>query len=162
VTPARAENDSFFVPPPPVSIAAAAAMPGVSDGTAVIDVEGDDCEDDGGGFACPRSWSSFSPAPTVFDTDIEEMHALSAGDPTPSTVWLIDSGASKHMTGSLDLIEDQQPLTTEVKIYGISKEPLIATAKGNVVLKSVVDDRVHRLTLSDVLAYSTTSCRSPA
>ena len=84
----------------------------------------------------------------VFNT---EDALISAEKQAEAPVWLIDSGASKHMTGTLDHMVDRQPLAKALKVYGIGPDPLMATVKGNVALTSVVDGRVHRLKLRDVL-----------
>ena len=73
-----------------------------------------------------------------------------------SRVWIIDSGASSHMTNNRDWIEDYISDETQVSIADGSF--VTSEGHGNVSLEAVVDGKTSEVILEDVLYVPSFKC----
>ena len=68
----------------------------------------------------------------------------------PSGSWILDSGASAHMTDNLESLEDTRPISTSVTIG--NGEEVYATAIGTAAINAeLADGSLNRITLCDTL-----------
>ena len=68
-----------------------------------------------------------------------------------SCPWLLDSGATSHMTNDSSILRDSVELQSPIKIKLANGDVDYAIAKGNVRLKVNVNNQVRCITLFDVL-----------
>ena len=77
---------------------------------------------------------------------VHEFHRIEISQPHER--WLLDSGASKHMTNDIKMVQDLVTLNDSVKIRDGST--LKVTHKGRVVLQK---DKKHKMQVSNVLMF---------
>lgn len=67
-----------------------------------------------------------------------------------STDWWIDNGATRHVTNHPEYFADYRPFKTSHSIMAAGKETLKALGEGTIEVLSKLDDKIQKLTLTNV------------
>ena len=63
--------------------------------------------------------------------------------------WVVDSGCSRHMTYSLDVLEDYHPLQVPITINIANRASIRATGEGSARLKVAINGTIRTVRLRD-------------
>lgn len=79
-------------------------------------------------------------------------YALFAHAPPPtSNPWILDSGATSHLTGEDNIFHTFEQFSYQVMIKGISQNPIRAIGQGDVHFRQVIDGETSLFTAKNVL-----------
>ncbi|RFU25060.1 hypothetical protein B7463_g11276, partial [Scytalidium lignicola] len=85
------------------------------------------------------------------DTEEQECPAYAVDDGSNELLWVIDSGASRHMTYSREAFSDYEPLETPIQVVTANGMEIQAVGTGNVPIKAALNGRVEHVKLTGVL-----------
>lgn len=90
--------------------------------------------------------------PAVMADELEELEfSLLARSEATRSKWILDSGASQHVTGNMSLFSSYKELNPPIKVMTTGDQIVYATARGTVEMQSLEEDKWYDCTLENVL-----------
>jgi len=102
-----------------------------------------------GGTTTDTTSEEYRVSHSAYKSQDEQLEAVGFGE-KKSNKWLIDSGCSKHMTWDHSLIQDMHFISPRV-VTAADGRRMVCDQAGSISLQVMVDRRVKRLNLHDVL-----------